>query len=178
MQAGGGGGAAGQEAALCLSRPNDNLAVEYLRALPERMGALAVRRVGAEHDGAPVGGYASASAIRGWLRCGKIQRAEAYLPEPWQGDVASMEWCERAVLSRLRTMCPEEAERLPDSGEGVAARLISAGRGGPKPGGTLCAGKDQAIRPRTHPEAGAVGLSGPRCGGSAGAGALSAGAGL
>ena len=39
-----------------------------------------------------------------------------------------MEWCERAVLSRLRTMCPEEAERLPDSGEGVAARLISAGR--------------------------------------------------
>lgn len=118
----------GREAALCLSRPNDNLAVEYLRALPERMGALAVRRMGAEHDGAPVGGYASASAIRGWLRCGKIQRAEAYLPEPWQGDVASMEWCERAVLSRLRTMCPEEAERLPDSGEGVAARLISAGR--------------------------------------------------
>ena len=38
----------GREAALCLSRPNDNLAVEYLRALPERMGALAVRRVGAE----------------------------------------------------------------------------------------------------------------------------------
>ncbi len=81
----------GREAALCLSRPNDNLAVEYLRALPERMGALAVRRVGAEHD-APVGGYASASAIRGWLHCGKIQRAEAYLPNlgrvtwpPWSG---------------------------------------------------------------------------------------------
>ena len=81
----------GREAALCLSRPNDNLAVEYLRALPERMGALAVRRVGAEHDGAPVGGYASASAIRGWLHCGKIQRAEAYLPEPWTD--LQVQWC-------------------------------------------------------------------------------------
>lgn len=117
-------------AAECLTGPNNNLAVEYLRALPPGMEALAVRRVGAGHDGGPAGGYASASVIREWLREGKMQRAEDYLPEPWQGDIASMEWCERAILARLRSLSLEELERLPDSGEGLAARLLEAARKG------------------------------------------------
>lgn len=114
--------------AACLERPNDNLGVEYLRALPQGWRTLAVKRVGARHDGAPEEGFASASTLRVWLRQGKIARAEAYLTEPWQGDVASMEWCERWALARLRTMSLEEAEALPDSGEGLAARLLEAGR--------------------------------------------------
>lgn len=118
----------GAEGAACLEHPNDNLGVEYLRALPPEMGALTVRRVGARHDGAPAEGFASASTLRGWLRQGKIARAEAYLTEPWQGDVASMEWCERWTLARLRTMTLAEAEALPDSGEGLAARLLAAGQ--------------------------------------------------
>ena len=118
----------GEEAAACLGGANDNLGVEYLRALPPGMGALAVRRTGARHDGGPEGGFASASVLRGWLRQGKITRAEEYLTEPWQGDIASMEWCERWVLARLRTMTLAEAEALPDSGEGLAARLLAAGR--------------------------------------------------
>ena len=118
----------GAEGAACLENPNDNLGVEYLRALPPEMGALTVRRVGARHDGAPAEGFASASTLRGWLRQGKIARAEAYLTEAWQGDVASMEWCERWTLARLRTMTLAEAEALPDSGEGLAARLLAAGQ--------------------------------------------------
>ena len=118
----------GAEGAACLEHPNDNLGVEYLRALPPEMGALTVRRVGARHDGAPAEGFASASTLRGWLRQGKIARAEAYLTEAWQGDVASMEWCERWTLARLRTMTLAEAEALPDSGEGLAARLLAAGQ--------------------------------------------------
>ena len=118
----------GAEGASCLENPNDNLGVEYLRALPPEMGALTVRRVGARHDGAPAEGFASASTLRGWLRQGKIARAEAYLTEAWQGDVASMEWCERWTLARLRTMTLAEAEALPDSGEGLAARLLAAGQ--------------------------------------------------
>lgn len=111
-----------------LERPNDNLGIEYLRALPPELGAVTVRRVGARHDGAPEGGFASASTLRSWLRQGKISRAEDYLTEGWQGDVASMEWCERWALARLRTMTLAEAEALPDSGEGLAARLLTAGR--------------------------------------------------
>ena len=118
----------GAEGAACLENPNDNLGVEYLRALPPEMGALTVRRVGARHDGAPAEGFASASTLRDCLRQGKIARAEAYLTEAWQGDVASMEWCERWTLARLRTMTLAEAEALPDSGEGLAARLLAAGQ--------------------------------------------------
>ncbi|WP_294514827.1 nucleotidyltransferase family protein [uncultured Intestinimonas sp.] len=118
----------GAEGASRLENPNDNLGVEYLRALPPEMGALTVRRVGARHDGAPAEGFASASTLRAWLRQGKIARAEGYLTECWQGDIASMEWCERWALARLRTMSLAEAEALPDSGEGLAARLLEAGR--------------------------------------------------
>lgn len=113
----------------CLGGPNDNLAAEYLRALPAGMDALAVRRVGTGHDGAAAGGYAPASQLRAWLRQGKVQRAEEYLAEPWQGEIASMEWVERAALWRLRTLTEEEAGRLPDSGEGLSNRLRAmAGR--------------------------------------------------
>lgn len=39
-----------------------------------------------------------------------------------------MRWIERAVLARLRSMTRSEAEALPDSGDGLAARLLSAAR--------------------------------------------------
>lgn len=123
-------GILGEQAAACLGSPNDNLAVEYLRAMPRDMGALAVARVGVDHDGGAGEGYASASQLRQWLRQGKISRAEEYLTEPWQGDIASMEWVERAALARLRTMGLDEAEALPDSGEGLAKRLLDAARTG------------------------------------------------
>ena len=39
-----------------------------------------------------------------------------------------MKHLERAVIARLRSMTPEEAETLPDSGDGLAARLLAAAR--------------------------------------------------
>lgn len=39
-----------------------------------------------------------------------------------------MKYLERAVLARLRSMTLEEAEALPDSGDGLAARLLYAAR--------------------------------------------------
>ena len=118
----------GPQAAAPLAHPNDNLGVEYIRALPPGIAPLAIRRIGAGHDAPPAGGFASASTLRRWLREGKIARAEPYLTEPWQGDIASIEWCERTVLARLRTMSLEEVQALPDSGEGLAARILAAGR--------------------------------------------------
>ena len=63
------------DAARCLSQPNDNLAVEYLRALSRVDGAggiepVTFRRVGAAHDSAEPGAYASASYIRGLVLAG------------------------------------------------------------------------------------------------------------
>ena len=39
-----------------------------------------------------------------------------------------MRWLERAVIARLRGMSLEEVQALPDSGGGLAARLLSAAR--------------------------------------------------
>ena len=49
----------------CLASPNDNLGVEYLRALPPGMEALTIPRRGAAHDGPAAG--ASAASSRGAL---------------------------------------------------------------------------------------------------------------
>ena len=53
-----------RETAECLSRPNNTLAVEYLRALKKQgsaMEPLALPRVGAAHDSGELGDFSSAS---------------------------------------------------------------------------------------------------------------------
>ncbi len=126
-------------AAGCLAAPNNNLAVEYLRALPEHMGAVTVRRVGAAHDGEPSEGYASASAIRAMLREG--MPGEEYLPGGTAQELAraidrgyapaGLLHCQRAVLARLRAMTDADFAALPDGGEaeGLPVRLVRAAAG-------------------------------------------------
>ena len=128
--------AARQEAAggaPCLSAPNNNLGVEYLRAL-RALGSsirpLTVPRRGAAHDGPAAEGFASASAIRALLRAGNRAGAEPYLAGPWTGEIADLRYVERAVLSRLRVMEEADWAALPDGGaaEGLPARLAEAAR--------------------------------------------------
>ena len=111
----------GAEGAACLSNPNDNLGVEYLKAA-RRLGfapeVITVPRVGAAHDGGDHPEYPSASHLRE-----KILGGELKLDNP-----GSLKFNERAVLSRLRQMTPEELEQLPDCGEGLAVRLQEAAR--------------------------------------------------
>ena len=130
--------------AACLAAPNNNLAVEYLKALKllrAPIKPLAVARVGAGHDAAaPADGFASASAVRTMLSEGRWEEAGRYLPpstmslllqETEQGRCpAGLEHCERAVLARLRTMGEEDFAALPDSGaaEGLPRRLTEAAR--------------------------------------------------
>ncbi|MBD5148025.1 MAG: nucleotidyltransferase family protein [Oscillibacter sp.] len=128
--------------AAVLRGPNDNLAVEYRKALL-RMNSpirtLAVRREGAPHDGeAPSGGRPSASHIRSLLRSGEREKAlslmtgpmaAAYLAEEAAGRApVVMETCQRGILARLRSM--EEAEfALLDGGrEGLHRRLYRVSR--------------------------------------------------
>ena len=127
--------AARQEAAgaACLDSPNNNLGVEYLRALQalhSPIRPLTVPRRGAGHDGPAAGGYASASELRGLLRAGRAQEAAPYLPAPLAGELADMRHIERAVLARLRTMDEGDWAALPDGGgaEGLPARLARAAR--------------------------------------------------
>lgn len=126
-------------AADCLSAPNNNLGVEYLRAiraLGSPLTAITVPRRGAGHNTAdPVGGFASATHIRGLLTRGNRQDAEALMPPEAaailkNAQLADLSRCERAILARLRTMKAEDWAALPDSGaaEGLPERLLRSAR--------------------------------------------------
>lgn len=119
----------GPEAAALLDFPNNNLGVEYLRFLPPEMEAVTVPRRGSGHDsGTEDDGFPSASLLRRRLRAGEVTGDFPCQSLPWAGEAADMKWVERAVLARLRSMTRSEGEALPDGGDGLAARLLSAAR--------------------------------------------------
>lgn len=134
----------GPEYADLLGTPNNNLGVEYLRNLERdgwAMGALTVRREGAPHDSlleeADRPRHLSATQLRAYLERGDWPALEPYLPkgglevlkEGWNG-YPSLQWMERGILAKLRTMTAEDWAKLPDSGagEGLPPRLERAGR--------------------------------------------------
>lgn len=127
-----------EEGAL-LAQPNNNLGVEYCRAA-RRLGSdlqiMTVPRIGAVHDGAPVGEIASASCIRALLRQGKTEEALHFMPqeaaEVLRRELAAgrapvfMEHCERAVLSHLRRKQEETFACYDGGGEGLYHRFYQA----------------------------------------------------
>ena len=118
----------GPEIASCLSRANDNLGIEYLRALPNDMDAVTIPRIGVGHDGGTAGGFASASHLRGLLRDGNTGEAAPYLTQSWTGPFADLSTVERAILARVRAMDRADWAALPDSGgaEGLPDRMKNA----------------------------------------------------
>lgn len=130
----------GAETADCLTRPNNLLGIEYLRAmqtLAPEMSALTIPRVGVAHNAAGVNeGFASASQIRQWLLAGELERACGQMPAPaaellrraWQAGQcpAALAQNARGILTILRRMPPEDWRALPDCGEGLEHRLCRA----------------------------------------------------
>ena len=116
----------GEDTAALLDLPNNNLGVEYLRFLPPDMEAVTIPRRGAGH--AEGDGFPSASLLRQKLRAGEVTGVSPFLSLPWKGEAANMKHLERALVARLRSMTLAEAEALPDSGDGLAARLLYAAR--------------------------------------------------
>jgi len=125
------------EAADCLSRPNDTLAVEYLRALRSAgraMEPLALPRVGAGHDSCEEGFFPSASLIRARI----LSKSDglSLLPEPTAAVLSreiaagrapvSMVACQRAVLARLRRMGEADFRPYDGGGEGLYHRFYAA----------------------------------------------------
>lgn len=119
----------------CLNTPNNNLGVEYLRAI-KRLGsalkASTILRQGAAHDSdASSFSFCSASYLRNQLLSDHCAKLNPYLtPEDAAllrtTGFASLSYCTRGVFSRLRSLSPEEYLSLPDCGEGLHNRLSEA----------------------------------------------------
>ena len=107
---------------------NDLLGTEYLRFLPEGMGALAVRRTDDGHGGAQ-----SATRIRQLIHENRWEEAAELLPETSLAILkeetkygrcpASLHKAERAVLYKLRGMTAKEFGEIPDCNEGLEHRM-------------------------------------------------------
>jgi len=113
----------GEELAGLLLRPNNNLGVEYIRALNALNSGIrpvAVLRAGADHDGGAHPEYPSASFLRENMLSGALPA----------DNPASLRYGERGALAVLRSMGEEDFAALPGGGEGLANRLRGAVRRG------------------------------------------------
>ena len=113
----------GPEPAGLLSQPNNNLGVEYIRALNAMKSGIrpvTVLRHGAAHDGGNHPDCPSASFVREKILAGELP-----------GDnPASMKTGDRWMLAALRAMDGDGFAALPDCGEGLSSRLYRAVRQG------------------------------------------------
>ena len=111
------------EPAGLLLQPNNNLGVEYIRALNAMKSGIqpvTVPRQGAAHDGGDHPEYPSASIVRE-----RILSSGAGATNP-----ACLQYGERAVLAVLRAMDGEDFAALPDCREGLSQRIFRAVRQG------------------------------------------------
>lgn len=135
----------GPAPAQLLASPNNLLGVEYCKALllcHAGLEVLTVSRTGAPHgaEAAAPGEYASSSAIRRALREGRREEALALMAPAMAAAYEEEERAgrapvfpassERAVLSRLRSMEPEDFAALDQGGEGLYRRLYDAAHKG------------------------------------------------
>lgn len=130
----------GSEYAALLDSPNNNLAIEYCRALnryQSNIQPIAIRREGAGHNGESIrDGIASGGTIRKLLRSGQREQAlslmapamaERYRREESAGRAPVLwERCQRAILYRLRSMDEADFAALDDGHEGLYRRLYRA----------------------------------------------------
>lgn len=125
----------------CLTTPNDILGVEYVKALKTLHSVarpLAVRRVGARHDGRGGKEIRSASEIRalisekGALEAMPEAAAAVFSREITEGrGIVTTEKLEMAMLARLRMLTESDFAGLPGASEGLDRRLFAAVRSQP-----------------------------------------------
>jgi len=139
----------GDELSSLLSTPNNNLGIEYIRALnvlESSIQPMTVQRKGAAHNSigalnsnpaAALPSFVSATAIRWKLLDGDWDWCQPYLVpgsravlEKTMIGLPALEQVSRVMLARVRTMTAEDWARLPDSGqaEGLPRRLEQAGQ--------------------------------------------------
>ena len=144
------------ETAKLIEKPNNILAVEYLKAVYQSnssMTPLTVKRSGSGHDQAGEGELRSASELRQMLRRG--EDVSAHVPaaamavfhrELEQGRaLLNQKDMELAVLSRLRMLDEKAFLALPDGGDGVGQRLCKAAKEEPTLDFVLAAAKTKRV---------------------------------
>ena len=116
-----------KEYAEILTKPNNTLAVEYIRALKNtNISPVAIVRKGTDHDSDIVTeNIASATHIRNLIRTnGQYSDfTDNSIDNP--ADIRNLE---TALLYKLRTMSKDEIENLPDVTEGLHNRIYEAAR--------------------------------------------------
>ncbi len=111
-----------------LTKPNNILAVEYLKALKtqdSKIEPILIHRHGADHHStAPQDGFASASYIRSLLLSGKISDARALMPTDFEGErMYFAESMEKAIIAELIKMPADELRQISDVSEGIENRI-------------------------------------------------------
>lgn len=117
-----------------VAAPNDILAVEYCKALVSAHSAIrpvAIRRTGDYHAAVPDMENPSATSLRGRA----VTQWQSYVPEAAMkiyrdAQIFAMEYGERAVLARLRTMTDDAFAALPFGNEGLWRKFARACRSG------------------------------------------------
>lgn len=133
---------AGASTADILSTPNNTLGLEYLKALRTLNSSIqpfTIKRYGAEHDGmVPLGNIASATYLRSLLSQDRFTATFPFMPAACATVLseaatagrlpANPVYLERAVLSHLRRLSPEQLAAFPTVSEGLENRLHKAVR--------------------------------------------------
>ncbi|MCQ2407089.1 MAG: nucleotidyltransferase family protein [Oscillospiraceae bacterium] len=127
----------GDEIGTLFSQPNNTLAIEYLKAMIAvklKIQPFTVKR-NAQHDAMmPSGKIASASLIRQLMES-QTDDYDDLVPEDSSeaisacaaaGMVARFEHLERVLLYKLRTASAEEIAGLPEVGQGLENKILSA----------------------------------------------------
>lgn len=112
-----------------LTTPNNTLAIEYIRAL-DNLGStiepVTIKRYGADHDShnESFDTVVSASQIRKMLA--NNEDVSMLMPAISDGNFASLENIEIAILSKLRSMSKSDLEKTPNVVNGMENRLYKA----------------------------------------------------
>ena len=120
-----------------LQNPNDILGVEYcaaLQALQSPITPFCVKRIGPGHNSASsFKNLASATLLRECIRTGGEYKA--FLPAAslaavehalQTGQIASIDYLDRAIVTYLRTATAAQLQRIPDVSEGLHNKLSIA----------------------------------------------------
>lgn len=115
-------GTLGEQYSSLVRKPNNTLAIEYIRALKNtHLTPVAIKREGAQHDCEETSSnIASATHIRNLIREGKDCSSFTNMKIE---DFTDIKKLETVILYRLRTMTPDELSNLPDVSEGLHNRI-------------------------------------------------------
>lgn len=114
-----------------LDKPNNILAIEYIRALiryKSKIRPITFKRTRAEHDTSTISnGFASASKIRDMLLNGDdVRPLVPYIPQDF--NIHRLSRLNSAITAKLRTVSPSSLRSISEMTEGLENRAVTAAK--------------------------------------------------